>query len=46
MMRKIMLIALLLKLSSACTALNGGFPKDINGKLKPINSNEVIENVK
>jgi len=46
-MRKIMLIALPYILS-ACSALNHGFPKDVGvgGKLRPINSKEVTENVK
>lgn len=41
---KSILIVLILELSSC--ALNSGFPKEVTGSLKPINSEEIKNNVK
>ena len=40
---KLILIILTLELSGC--SINQGFPKEINGQLKPINSQEVKSNV-
>jgi starvation-inducible outer membrane lipoprotein len=44
-MQKLFLIVTITCLLTSC-ACNSGFPKEINGKLQPINSVETVSNVR